>query len=149
MAEATDAPRATKKKAGRRSAESEAALMALAENRLAIEGVTPEIDGGRFAVKRVEGEDLTISVDVFSDGHDKIARAVDSLNANVNTIQQHLTTLQKDVNDRKKAEAAGGGGGGGGGASLGYYGLLLAAQCLCIAALLFFKSRGAKREHLL
>ncbi|MCK5934653.1 MAG: alpha-1,4-glucan--maltose-1-phosphate maltosyltransferase [Fulvimarina manganoxydans] len=76
MAEATDAPRATKKKAGRRSAESEAALMALAENRLAIEGVTPEIDGGRFAVKRVKGEDLTISVDVFSDGHDKIACAV-------------------------------------------------------------------------
>ena len=78
---------------------------------------------------------------------EKIARAVDSLNANVNTIQQHLTTLQKDVNDRKKAEASGGGGGGG--ASLGYYGLLLAAQCLCIAALLYFKSRGAKREHLL
>ena len=76
MAEASDAPRATKKKAGRRSAESEAALMALAENRLAIEGVTPEIDGGRFAVKRVEGEDLTISADVFSDGHDKIACAV-------------------------------------------------------------------------
>ena len=43
---------------------------------------------------------------------DKIARAVDNLNANVNTIQQHLTTLQKDVNDRKEAEASGGGGGG-------------------------------------
>ena len=78
---------------------------------------------------------------------DKSARAVDNLNANVNTIQQHLTTLQKDVNDTKMAKVAGGGGGGG--ASLGYYGLLLAAQCLCIAALLFFKSRGAKREHLL
>lgn len=51
-------------------------LMDLAENRIAIEGVTPMIDGGRFAVKRVENEALTISADVFSDGHDKIAAAV-------------------------------------------------------------------------
>ncbi|KQT85610.1 alpha-1,4-glucan--maltose-1-phosphate maltosyltransferase [Aurantimonas sp. Leaf443] len=50
--------------------------MALAENRIAIEGVTPEIDGGRFAVKRVEGEPLVVEADVFGDGHDKIAAAL-------------------------------------------------------------------------
>jgi len=41
-------------------------------DRIAIEAVTPEIDGGRFAVKRVVGDVLTIEADVFCDGHDKI-----------------------------------------------------------------------------
>ena len=107
-----------------------------------LKSLKDNLHSGMLQISQEQKDISTMKVSV-----DKIARAVDSLNANVNTIQQHLTTLQKDVNDRKKAEAAGGGGGGG--ASLGYYGLLLAAQCLCIAALLFFKSRGAKREHLL
>ncbi|MDY8107892.1 alpha-1,4-glucan--maltose-1-phosphate maltosyltransferase [Fulvimarina sp. 2208YS6-2-32] len=54
----------------------DADLMQLAQNRIAIEGVTPLIDGGRFAIKRVENEDLTISADVFSDGHDEIDAAI-------------------------------------------------------------------------
>ncbi|MEF2553046.1 alpha-1,4-glucan--maltose-1-phosphate maltosyltransferase [Aurantimonas sp. A2-1-M11] len=54
----------------------EAQLLALAQNRVAIEAVAPEIDGGRFPVKRLEGEPLTVEADVFSDGHDKIAAAV-------------------------------------------------------------------------
>lgn len=60
----------------RGAAESLQHLQELAANRVAIEGLSPEIDGGRFAVKRIEGEPLEISVDVFSDGHDKIAAAV-------------------------------------------------------------------------
>lgn len=40
--------------------------------RVAIEAVSPEIDGGAFAPKRVEGETILISADVFSDGHDVI-----------------------------------------------------------------------------
>ena len=108
-----------------------------------LKALKDNLHSGMLQISQEQKDISTMKVSV-----DKIARAVDSLNANVNTIQQHLTTLQKDVNDRKKAEASGGGGGGGG-ASLGYYGLLLAAQCLCVAALLYFKSRGAKREHLL
>jgi len=41
--------------------------------RVVIEGVTPEIDGGRFPVKRVVGETVTVRADVFSDGHDTVA----------------------------------------------------------------------------
>jgi starch synthase (maltosyl-transferring) len=41
-------------------------------DRIAIEAVTPELDGGRFAVKRVVGDVLTIEADIFCDGHDKI-----------------------------------------------------------------------------
>ncbi|KKN80963.1 hypothetical protein LCGC14_0324240 [marine sediment metagenome] len=70
------AARKQKKALTSKVAESETRLLALAENRIAIEGVAPEIDGGRFAVKRAEGEPLTVSADVFSDGHDEIAAAV-------------------------------------------------------------------------
>ncbi|HEV7252760.1 MAG TPA: alpha-1,4-glucan--maltose-1-phosphate maltosyltransferase [Mesorhizobium sp.] len=47
-------------------------LSALAANRIAIEGVSPEIDGGRFPAKCVAGEPVTIEADIFGDGHDVI-----------------------------------------------------------------------------
>ena len=44
--------------------------------RIIIERVAPELDGGRFPVKRVVGDRLEVSADVFRDGHDKIAAAL-------------------------------------------------------------------------
>ena len=41
--------------------------------RVIVERVTPEIDGGRFPIKRTVGEDVAVSVDLFADGHDVIA----------------------------------------------------------------------------
>ena len=41
--------------------------------RVVIEGVTPEIDGGRFPIKRVTGEPVIVEADIFADGHDAIA----------------------------------------------------------------------------
>jgi starch synthase (maltosyl-transferring) len=41
--------------------------------RVAIERVRPEIDGGRFAIKRVVGDTVVVEADVFTDGHDQIA----------------------------------------------------------------------------
>ncbi|MBI4498598.1 MAG: alpha-1,4-glucan--maltose-1-phosphate maltosyltransferase [Chloroflexi bacterium] len=38
--------------------------------RVAIEGVQPEIDGGRFPIKRVVGEQVKVEADGFADGHD-------------------------------------------------------------------------------
>jgi starch synthase (maltosyl-transferring) len=38
--------------------------------RVIIEGVTPEVDGGRFPAKRVRGEQVIVEADVFGDGHD-------------------------------------------------------------------------------
>jgi len=46
------------------------------EARIAIEGVQPEIDGGRFAAKRAVGDVLIVEADIFGDGHDKIAAAL-------------------------------------------------------------------------
>ena len=42
------------------------------EGRVAIENVRPEIDGGRHPVKRMVGDVLEVSADIFTDGHDKI-----------------------------------------------------------------------------
>jgi len=40
--------------------------------RVAIEGVRPEIDGGRFPIKRTVGEEVVVEADAFADGHDVI-----------------------------------------------------------------------------
>jgi starch synthase (maltosyl-transferring) len=40
--------------------------------RVVIEGITPEIDGGRFPIKRVCGEQVIVEVDAFCDGHDTL-----------------------------------------------------------------------------
>jgi starch synthase (maltosyl-transferring) len=41
--------------------------------RVVIEHVRPEIDGGRFAIKRTVGERVDVSANIFADGHDVIA----------------------------------------------------------------------------
>ncbi|MCB0549147.1 MAG: alpha-1,4-glucan--maltose-1-phosphate maltosyltransferase [Phaeodactylibacter sp.] len=41
-------------------------------NRVIIENVHPEIDGGQFFIKRVPGELVNITADIFGDGHDHI-----------------------------------------------------------------------------
>ncbi len=44
--------------------------------RVIIEGVSPQIDGGRYPIKRCVGEDVVVEADVFADGHDAIAAVV-------------------------------------------------------------------------
>lgn len=40
--------------------------------RVAIECVRPELDGGRFAIKRTIGERVDVEADAFADGHDEL-----------------------------------------------------------------------------
>jgi starch synthase (maltosyl-transferring) len=40
--------------------------------RVIIENVQPEVDGGRFAVKRTVGDRVRVEADVFADGHDEL-----------------------------------------------------------------------------
>ncbi|MTE01571.1 DUF3416 domain-containing protein [Paracoccus sp. YIM 132242] len=55
---------------------SDARLRALAAQRIAIEGVSIEIDGGRFPAKAVAGQPTVIGADIFSDGHDSLGAAI-------------------------------------------------------------------------
>ena len=41
--------------------------------RVVIERVQPQIDCGRFPIKRVIGETVVVEADVFADGHDQVA----------------------------------------------------------------------------
>lgn len=41
--------------------------------RIVIEDVKPEIDSGRFPIKRTVGEKVVVEADVFADGHDALA----------------------------------------------------------------------------
>ncbi len=41
--------------------------------RVVIENVKPEIDGGRYPIKRVIGEKVVVEADVFTDGHDALS----------------------------------------------------------------------------
>src|SRR5881409_1944063 len=38
-----------------------------------IENLQPLIDGGRYPIKRIVGEDLAVDADIFKDGHDVVA----------------------------------------------------------------------------
>jgi len=41
--------------------------------RVVVERLQPEISGGRFPIKRTVGESVSVTVDLFADGHDLIA----------------------------------------------------------------------------
>src|ERR687892_424171 len=47
--------------------------------RIRINYPAPTVDGGRYAVKRCVGDSVTVSADIFRDGHE-ILRAVVALN---------------------------------------------------------------------
>jgi starch synthase (maltosyl-transferring) len=47
-----------------------------AENRIVVEAVYPELDGGRYAVKRVVGDEFEVWADIFRDGYDVLGAAV-------------------------------------------------------------------------
>ena len=46
------------------------------QQRVIVEHVQPEIDGGRFPIKRTPGESVDVTADVFADGHDLLAGVV-------------------------------------------------------------------------
>jgi starch synthase (maltosyl-transferring) len=44
--------------------------------RAVVEGVTPCVDGGRFAAKRIVGDAVVVEADCFADGHDALAARI-------------------------------------------------------------------------
>ena len=69
--------------------------------RVMIEGIQPCVDGGRYPVKRVTGEEVTVEADVFADGHDRLAVVLQWRREEEETWQEcPMTSL---VNDRWRA----------------------------------------------
>src|SRR5215203_1602916 len=46
------------------------------QRRVVVEGLHPEVDAGRFPVKRTAGEEVVVAADIFTDGHDKLSAAL-------------------------------------------------------------------------
>ncbi len=46
------------------------------QTRIVIENVLPQIDGGVYFIKRIVGQTITVTADVFSDGHDVVESCV-------------------------------------------------------------------------
>jgi starch synthase (maltosyl-transferring) len=52
---------------------SPAAIPEALARRVVVEGIQPQIDGGRFPIKRTPGEFVDVAATIFADGHDVIA----------------------------------------------------------------------------
>ncbi|MBE0598044.1 MAG: alpha-1,4-glucan--maltose-1-phosphate maltosyltransferase [Desulfuromonadales bacterium] len=70
--------------------------------RVVIEGVTPEIDCGRYPAKRVVEEKLTVQADIFADGHDQVAALL--LYRYQGEHQWHKVLMRPLGNDRWEAD---------------------------------------------
>ncbi len=42
-------------------------------SRVIIEGVTPEVNSGRFPIKRIVGDETTVEANILTDGHDALS----------------------------------------------------------------------------
>ncbi len=56
--------------------------------RAIIEAVAPEIDGGRYAIKRTVGEYVVVEADIFGDGHDQLSAVLCFREAGADTWQE-------------------------------------------------------------
>lgn len=71
-------------------------------NRVAVENVQPEIDGGRFPIKRVIGEQVVVEADVFADGHDQVRAQL--LWKAAGEENWHVEVMASIGNDRWRAQ---------------------------------------------
>ena len=69
--------------------------------RVVIDQVSPEVDGGRFAVKRVECDDVVVEADILCDGHDELECRLQVRHGD--TGQWTIIPLECQGNDRWRA----------------------------------------------
>jgi starch synthase (maltosyl-transferring) len=70
--------------------------------RAVVEAVTPEIDSGRFPIKRTLGERVVVEADAFADGHDEVRAVLLHRRASVGGWTE--TPMSPLGNDRWRAE---------------------------------------------
>jgi starch synthase (maltosyl-transferring) len=73
-------------------------FLAEGRQRVVIERVTPEIDCGRFAVKRVIGDEVVVEADILADGHDVLSAVLRSRHATHSEWEE--TPMRLVENDR-------------------------------------------------
>jgi starch synthase (maltosyl-transferring) len=73
------------------------------KRRIHIEAVSPAIEGGAYAVKRVVGDEITASADILRDGHDAIRAQVRWRDGRMLMSQWQVRPMVPDGNDRWEA----------------------------------------------
>ena len=68
------------------------------DDRVAIEAVAPQIDGGRFPVKFIVGDTVDVSADIFIDGHERISAEL--LSRHDTEKQWQRSSMKSVENDR-------------------------------------------------
>ena len=63
-----------------------------------VENITPQLDGGRYAIKRAVGQDLVVEADIFKEGHDVISALLKWRPVGESTWLE--TPMESLVNDR-------------------------------------------------
>lgn len=72
-----------------------------------IENLTPLLDGGRYPIKAIEGDDLTVKADIFKDGHDLVSAVLKW--REIGTLAWHETPMkpvEPVADDRWQATAS-------------------------------------------
>lgn len=82
--------------------QAQVAVPASVLGRVAIEAVDPQVDGGRFAIKRALGERVVVEADIFADGHEVLAAVL--LYRPVNERAWQEAPMRLFDNDRWRGE---------------------------------------------
>jgi starch synthase (maltosyl-transferring) len=72
------------------------------KRRVVIESVKPEIDAGRFSIKRTVGERVTVEADIFADGHEAVSAVL--MYRKDSDAAWTEVPMEPLVNDRWRAE---------------------------------------------
>jgi len=101
---------------GIRSESAESAILtpqsAIAEipehlgRRVVVEHVRPEVDGGRFPIKRTVGETVDVVADIFADGHDLVAAVLQHRHAAARTTAEDARDAEPPVPPASSASPA-------------------------------------------
>jgi starch synthase (maltosyl-transferring) len=73
--------------------------------RIVIENVTPQVDGGRFAVKAVAGDAVDVAADIWKDGHELLKAAVIWRKLDSAELQAHSVPLPPELTENGWREA--------------------------------------------
>jgi starch synthase (maltosyl-transferring) len=66
--------------------------------RVVIKGVRPQVEDGRFPIKRVVGQNVEVEADIFADGHDSLAASL--LCRHTDDSEWIETPMEFQINDR-------------------------------------------------
>ncbi|HEY2881835.1 MAG TPA: alpha-1,4-glucan--maltose-1-phosphate maltosyltransferase [Pirellulales bacterium] len=74
----------------------------LVVHRVVIEGISPQVDGGRFPIKRVVADEVTVEADIFAEGHEVLVCVLQFCRADDGVWQEQV--MQPLGNDRWRAD---------------------------------------------